>query len=354
MASKPAGERTERPTAKRLQRSRSEGKVPQSHELPSAVALLSLILVLWLTGPNLLQWFSTEVREGLLCRRDIFSDTKSFIHFANTKVINSALAALPLFLALTTAGVAGCLAISGFNFAPKALKMNLAALNPVKGIANLFSGRSMVALTVSILKLTVIIIITYIFLRDQLINFANLQWGWSQQILAAIAQLIFGVWIRIGIAILIIAAADAIYQKWKYIDDLKMTRQEVKQERKEEEGSPELKRRIRILQYEMAAKRMLQEVPKANIILVNPTHVAVALKYDAKKMDAPILVAKGGDHMCEKIKEIGRAYGVPIVHRPELARTLYSTVEPGQPIPEVLFVAVAEVLAMIYRLRHRR
>ena len=121
-----------------------------------------------------------------------------------------------------------------------------------------------------------------------------------------------------------------------------------------EEGSPEVKRRIRLLQYEMASKRMLQEVPKANVILVNPTHVAVALKYDMKKMDAPVLVAKGGDHLCEKIKEIGRAYGIPIIHRPELARSIFANVEPGQSIPEALYVAVAEVLAMIYRLRHRR
>jgi flagellar biosynthetic protein FlhB len=354
MASRPAGERTEQPTARRLQKSRNEGKVPQSQELGSALTLLTLIIALWLTGPSLLQWFGAQLKTGLLCRRDAFLDTDSFIHFVNTQVIDSTLITLPVLLSLTAAGIAGCVAVSGFNYAPKGLKPNLGALNPVKGFGNLFSGRSMVTLIISMVKLAVIIIITYVFLRDQLAAFANLQWAWSRQILAAISQLVFGVWIRIGIAVLIIAAADVIYQKWKYIHDLKMTRQEVKEERKEEEGSPELKRRIRVLQYEMAAKRMLQEVPKANVILVNPTHVAVALKYDPKTMDAPLLVAKGGDHMCEKIKEIGRAYGVPIIHRPELARSIYSSVEPGQSIPEALFVAVAEVLALIYRLRHRR
>lgn len=133
-----------------------------------------------------------------------------------------------------------------------------------------------------------------------------------------------------------------------------MTRQEVKQERKETEGSPEVKGRIRRLQIEIATRRVREEVPRASVVLVNPTHVAVALRYDAKTMDAPVMVAKGADHMAEKIREIAIAYGVPIIRRPELARTIYATVKPGNPIPEKLYVAVAEVLAMIYRLRHKK
>jgi flagellar biosynthetic protein FlhB len=133
-----------------------------------------------------------------------------------------------------------------------------------------------------------------------------------------------------------------------------MTRQEVKDEHKEVEGAPESKSRIRRVQYGIALKRMMQEVPKASVVLVNPTHVAVALRYDAKTMGVPVVVAKGADHLAEKIREIARAYGVPIVRRPELARTIYSTVDIGGSIPEALYVAVAEVLAMIYRLRHRK
>ena len=133
-----------------------------------------------------------------------------------------------------------------------------------------------------------------------------------------------------------------------------MTRQEVKRERKDIEGSPEVKSRIRRLQFEMSKKRMLQEVPKASVVLVNPTHVAVALRYDADKMDAPVLVAKGADLMAEKIREIARAYGVPIIRKPELARTIYSTVKLNALIPQTLYAAVAEVLALIYRLRHKK
>jgi flagellar biosynthetic protein FlhB len=156
------------------------------------------------------------------------------------------------------------------------------------------------------------------------------------------------------VALLVIAAIDVFFQKWKYTQDLKMTKQEVKQERKDTDGSPEVKSRIRRIQIEMARQRMLQEVPKASVVLVNPTHVAVALRYDSKTMDAPIMVAKGADHLAEKIREIARAYGVPIVRKPELARTIYSTVKPGDVIPQTLYAAVAEVLARIYRLRHRK
>jgi flagellar biosynthetic protein FlhB len=169
--------------------------------------------------------------------------------------------------------------------------------------------------------------------------------------MTAIGRTILGLMIRVGIGLLVIAIADVFYQKWKYIQDLKMTRQEVKQERRDTEGSPEVKGRIRKIQFEMAVRRISAEVPKATVVLVNPKHVAVALHYEAKTMEAPIVVAKG---LAEKIREIARAYGVPIVRRPELARTIYSTIKPGGAIPETLYVAVAEVLAMIYRLRHSK
>jgi flagellar biosynthetic protein FlhB len=354
MANSPAGERTERPTARRLSKSREEGKVAQSQELPAAFVLLTMIVILWLMGPQLLAWCVGQVKSGMTYQREVFVNTDSFIHFANARIVDSTIIMLPILLGLLTAGIVGCVAVSGFNYAPKALAPNLATLNPFKGLGNIFSARSAITLIVSILKLIVVIIIAYVFLSDQLDTIVNLRWAWSKQILVSVGELIFGAWIRLTIAILIISIAEALYQKWKYIDDLKMTRQEVKEEHKMEEGSPEVKRRIRTLQYEMSVNRLLQDVPKANVILVNPTHVAVALKYDPKKMDAPVLIAKGGDHLCEKIKEIGRSYGVPIIHRPELARSIFANVEAGQSIPEALYVAVAEVLAIIYKLRHRR
>ncbi len=219
---------------------------------------------------------------------------------------------------------------------------------------NLLDKRTLVRLLTSILKLFFVGIIVWLYLRDKLEALAALRWAWSAEIVAATARIVLGLGLRVGVAILLIGLADALYQKWQHLQELKMTRQEVRQERKDLEGAPEIKARIRRIQVEMSMRRLMREVPKASVILVNPTHVAVALRYEAKTMDAPMLLAKGADLMAERIIKIGRSYGVPIVRRPEVARAIYATVKPGQPIPEALYMAVAEVLALIYRLRQKR
>jgi flagellar biosynthetic protein FlhB len=244
--------------------------------------------------------------------------------------------------------------VSGPNFAPEALTLRLDVLNPVSGFQQLFNGRSGVKLLISIAKLIAISIILWVYLKDQLNTLINLRWAQPIEIVVITSRIILGVCIRICIMLLIVAIADVFYQKWKYIDELKMTRQEVKQEMRDTEGAPEVKGRIRRLQLQMSMKRMLQEVPKAKVILVNPTHVAVALQYDPPAMAAPVVVAKGADHIAEKIMETARAYGVPIVRRPELARAIFATIKIGQAVPQELYVAVAEVLAMLHRLRQRR
>jgi flagellar biosynthetic protein FlhB len=169
-----------------------------------------------------------------------------------------------------------------------------------------------------------------------------------------IARGVFGLVARVAVAILAIGLIDWVFQKWNYKKRHRMTKQEVRDEMKEKEVSPLIKRRIRGIQIEMVRKRMLQEVPQADVVLTNPTHVAVALRYDPPSMEAPMVVAKGPDLLSEKIKEIARIHNVPIVQRPELARTIYASVEVGEAVPETLFVAVAEILAMVYRTRKKR
>jgi flagellar biosynthetic protein FlhB len=301
-----------------------------------------------------MQWFIIQIRQGMSGQNSAFADSMAFMNFINAKIVSSITVICPIFAALCAGSVLASVAIGGLNFAPGAVKLRWHSLNPVSGLGNLVNAKSKVKLLISILKLFFVALIVWLYLQSRLDVFATLRWAWSIQMLSAIAKIILGLMIRVSIALLVIAAADVFYQKWKYIQDLKMTRQEVKEERKQREGSPEVKRRVRRIQFEMALKRMLQEVPKASVVLVNPTHVAVALRYEAKTMESPVVVAKGADHLAEKIREIARAYGVPIVRKPELARTIYSTVEPGSPIPETLYVAVAEVLAMIYRLRHKK
>jgi len=346
-------EKTEQPTSKRLGEVRDKGQVPQSAELSSIVLIVVLLAMVTFLAPELMNWFSIQMRQGLSCQTDIFSNSGAFMNFINIKIIEVITVLCPFFAALTVGAVVACVAIGGLNFSMGAIRFRLDTLNPAAGLKQLVNARSVVKLLMSILKLLFISIIAWFYLKDKLHVLAAIRWAWSTQILATIAKIILGLMIRVCIALFIIAIADAVYQKWKYLQDLKMTKQETKDERKQSEGPPEAKRRIRRAQLEMAMKRMLQEVPKANVVLVNPTHVAVALRYDTKTMEAPILTAKGADHLAEKIREIARAYGVPIIRRPELARTIYSSVGPGDQIPQRLYVAVAEILALIHRLRNR-
>lgn len=354
MADKPAAEKTEQPTLRRLQKAKKEGQVAQSEELPAVVSIVVLVMVLALFAPTLLQWFIVQMEQGMSGQISVFSDSKAFINFFNTKIVSLTLAMFPILASLFVGSILSCVAVSGLNFSPKALNLNFDSINPIKGFGRLFNLKSLVKLGISIAKIIFISIIVWRYLHDKVDMFAAVRWAWSGQIMVAIAKITLGMLIRICIALLIIAAIDVFFQKWKYIHDLKMTKQEVKQDRKDTDGSPEVKIRIRRIQIAMAKKRMLQEVPKASVVLVNPTHVAVALRYESKTMDAPIMVAKGADNLAEKIREVARAYGVPIVRKPELARTIYATVKPGEAIPKTLYSAVAEVLAMIYRLRHRK
>ena len=354
MAEKPAAEKTEQPTRKKLEKAREKGQVPQSQELPSVATLLVLVVVVGLLAPGLMQWFIMQMKQGMSGKLGVFADSKAFVNFMNTKIVDSILVICPILAALFAGSILAGIAVSGLNFAPKALEFKLSSINPVTGLQKLVNARSFVRLCTSIAKLFFVSLIVWLYLQSKTDTLATLRWAWSGQLIAAIGKITLGLMIRVCIALLVIGLADVFYQKWKYIQDLKMTRQEVKRERKDTEGSPEARSRIRKVQLEMSRRRMLQEVPKANVVLVNPTHVAVALRYEAETMESPVVVAKGADYLAEKIREIARAYGVPIIRKPELARTIYSTVGLGTAIPDALYVAVAGVLAMIYRLRHRK
>ncbi len=354
MAENITGEKTEQPTSRRLSKAREEGMLPSSTEMLSAVTIITLVGVTYFAGPNVLEWAANDLREALSCDHSHIANSKVFLRFATGKMFGAAVVMSPFFLALMISGIGTNVAISGFNFSTKALKLKFNMFNPSNVTKEMFSLSSLVKLMMSVIKLIFIGTIVYFYLRDRIETLVTFQWVWSMQIMTVICKLILGVLIRLCIGLLIIGLTDLAYQKWQYIDKLKMSRQDVKEERRNTEGPPEVQRRIRQKQFEMAMRRMLQDVPKADVVLVNPTHVAVAIRYDPNQMDAPIVVAKGGDHICEKIKEVARAYGVPIIRRPAIARSLFAQVDLGKAIPEALFAAVAEVMAMIHRLRHNR
>jgi len=353
MADKSAGEKTEQPTSRKLQKAGEEGQVPISMELTSAISIIVLLASITLMAPKFISWFKTILKQGMSADLGIFANQEAFMKFAKTGFTDFILICLPIFIALFIGSILAGVAIGGLKYSPKAIKPKLSSLNPISGFKNLVNAKSMVKLLTSILKLIFIGIILWVYIKSKSDVLETLRWQWTAQFLASMAKLVLGMMIRVCIALVIIALADAAFQKWKHIQDLKMTKQEIKDEHKDTEGSPEIKQRILQTQLKLALSRMRQEVPKADVILVNPTHVAVALKYDGKTMGSPTVVAKGADHIAEKIREIARAYGVPIIRRPELARNIYKEVKVGDPIPQTLYVAVAEVLALIYRLKHR-
>ena len=323
-------------------------------EIGTALMVLALAIALGLAAPMLFRWFMGQMQQGLSCRP--FDDTAAgFAAVLRSRALACLAVTAPFLLAAAGVSVLGSLvAAGGWNFAPKAIRLRFDRLSPTRGLRELFSMRSGVQVLTGLAKLIVLSVLSYVYLRGRLGECLALTACAPHQILLGICRLALGLIARVAAALMAIALLELLYQRFNYKRRLRMTRQEVKEERKEYEVSPEVKGRIRAIQIAMVRRRMIREVPKADVVLTNPTHVAVALRYEAGSMDAPAVVAKGAELMAEKIKEVARAHGVPVLERPELARTLYQTVDVGQVIPESLFVAVAEVLAMIYRLRTNR
>ncbi len=354
MAEKPASEKTEQPTQRRLDRAIEKGQVAQSQELPAAISILVLAIFFALMASSMLRWCINKTEQGLTCQRDIFSNVDSFISFFSAQIMDVIIFLCPILAFLTIGSILSCMATSGLNFSSKALKIKWDAVNPIKGFGNLFNMKTIVKLGLSIAKLAFVSAIVYFYIKDKSQELTALRWAWSSTMLSYIGIFCLDLMFRISIGLLAIALTDVIYQKWQHNQQLKMTKQEVKEDRKDTDGSPEVKSRIRQIQLSMAQKRLMQDVPLADLILVNPTHYAVALKYDSGQMAAPVMLAKGADTLAEKIREIARANGIPIIRRPQLTRAIYSSVEPGNSIPSHLYAAVAEVMAMLYRLKHNR
>jgi len=354
MADKPASERTEKPTPERLRKAREKGQVAQSQEVPSALMMAMLLIMLVLMASWLCEWFVGQMHDGLSFQLGGHLSAAALDSVMGQAGVACLTVLAPFMVVMAAGGIAGSALLGGLSVAPKAVRLDWSRISPANGVKNLVSLKSVVKMLLSMAKLGVLLIVAWQYLANRLGEVLSLQFATPEGLLTGVARLISGLGGRVVLALLVIAGIDMLYQKWNHRRQLMMTRQEVKEERKQYEVSPEIKGRMRAMQMAMARKRMLQDVPTADVVIANPTHFAVALRYDAGGMDAPQMVAKGADFLCEKIKEIAREHGIAVVERPALARALYASCEPGQAIPETLFVAVAEVLAMIYRLRKGR
>jgi flagellar biosynthetic protein FlhB len=246
--------------------------------------------------------------------------------------------------------VAVNLAQVGFQLNTKKLEPNLGGLNPLKGFGKMFGGASAMSLAMSLLKLVLVALVAYSAVHGRLRQIIAVQQFSYMQIFGLGTEIAYSIAIRIGVLLLVLAVIDYVYQRIRIERELRMTKQEVKEEMRRMDGDPLIKQRRRQLAQQMAQKKLKKDVPTADVIVTNPTHYAVALKYDADTMNAPRVVAKGGDYMAKRIREIAIEHGIPILERPPLARSLYRLCEVGQEIPEQFYSAVAEILAYVYEL----
>ena len=347
-----AGEKTEEPTAKKRADARKKGQVARSQEINSAFVLLIGFFglkLLWDSIYSTIATYTTYVFSNL----NQTVDTENILRIFIGIVIILAKTAFPIMLFIMLIGLAINFFQVGLNFNTDSIEFKLDKLNPINGFGRIFSKRSLVELVKSFFKILVIGFFLYRFIHEQILAMPQFMFFDLTTSLALVAEIIFRMaFIVIGV-IMVMAFMDYGYQKWQTTQDLKMSKQEVKDEMKQTEGDPQIKGKIRQKQRQMAMARMMKEVPKADVIITNPTHYAVALSYE-QGMVAPSVIAKGQDLVAQRIKEIGREARVPIVENKPLARTLYAAVQVGDSVPQELYQAVAEVLAYVYRLKHAR
>ena len=345
-------ERTEKATAKKREEARKKGQVAISREVSSAMVMLASLGFFYFAG-SWMFWSLSEIitrvyqNFGTL-RFDTINDASVFSMEVLDRMIRIL---IPFLLPLAVLGLAANILQVGLKFSSEAIAPKLNKLSPISGIKRLVSLKALVELAKSTLKLMFIGTIAFILVKNDLKYFPLLVQQEVGQILVFIARVSIKISFFVCLALVLLAVLDFLYQRWQYEQDLKMTKQEVKDEQKQTYGDPKVKSRIRSLQMEMARRRMMEAVPEADVVITNPTHFAIALKFNAEEMVAPRVLAKGAGHVAQRIREIAAEHQVPIVEDKPLAQALYKMVELGDYIPAELYRAVAEVLAYVYRLK---
>jgi len=346
-----AQERTEDPTPKRREDARRKGQIPRSRELNTMAMLCTGAVVFMMTGGYMVRELGVVMRLGLDIEPAHARDSGYLVELLGQAVWKGALLTAPFLLAMVTMAVLAPLALGGWSFSPQAFSFKPEKLNPVTGLKRMFALRGLIELVKSLMK----------FLLVGAVG-AALLWHLEPQLLllgresvdaglAHAGYLLSHAFLTLSASLILIAAIDVPYQLWDYSRNLKMTRQEIKEEHKTTEGRPEVKSRVRARQREIAQRRMMAEVPRADVVITNPTHFAVALRYDAGTMAAPVVVAKGVELMASQIRTVAVANNVPLFEAPPLARALYYSTEINAPVPAGLYLAVAQVLAYIYQLK---
>lgn len=346
-----AGEKTEKATPKKRREARNKGQVVKSTELSTALSLLAMFFVIMLEANSIssgLQNIMTNVFTNGLNSSFSEGDIQSFL---TNLVIQVAKLLAPVLLTGLVVGVASNILQVGFLFTSESLQFKFDRINPLSGFKRIYSIRAIIELLKSILKISIVGVATFSVLwmhRSELKGMVSLTLTES---LSFIGRIVLQMGLTASVLLIVLAGFDYAYQRFEYEKNLRMSKQDIKDEYKNSEGDPLIKSKIRERQRQMAMRRMMQEVPKADVIITNPTHYAVALRYDEKTMDAPKVVAKGADFVALRIREIAKEHKVVIVDRKPLARALYAQLDIGDSVPESFFKAVAEILAFVYKLK---
>jgi len=348
-----SGEKTEEATPRKRQEARKKGQVARSPEISSALIMLVAFLSLGFLGPLLYQQMIELMRSGLstIITKDL---TVEAVHHLSIGLIILLLkACLPLMLVIMIIALVSNIGQVGFLLTTEPLTPKLEKLDPIKGLQRIFSKRAFVELAKSLFKVTVIGYLSYITINQHIDELILLMKMPPTEIVRVIASLTHKLGIRIAFVLLLIAFADYAYQRWEHEQSLKMSKQEVKEEHKMIEGNPQIKGKIREKQRQMAMRRMMQAIPQADVVVTNPTHLAIALKYDPAKSNAPFVLAKGEGHVAQRIKQIAQEHRIVVLENKPLAQALYKVVEINQEIPPELYQAVAEVLAFVFKLKRK-
>lgn len=346
-----AGEKTEKATPKKRQDARKKGQVAKSQDLSGSVVLLSAFLCLLMFGGYMKERLISLFSDVYFHRLNMDVTQENVMTMFGDYAVQILLLLAPILLVIVVMAAVANYAQVGFLLTGEPLKMQLKKLDPIQGFKRIFSMRSLVEFLKSLLKLTIIGYLVYSTIWGERGNIASLGHVTIEDAFYFTSRITMNLGLKIGAALFVLAVLDYMYQKYDHEKNLKMSKQDIKDEYKKMEGDPLIKGKIRERQRRMALQRMMQEVPKADVIITNPTHFAVALKYEGSEMDAPQVVAKGQDYVALRIREIAKENGVIIMENKPLARALFQRAEIGDSIPADLFQAVAEVLAYVYRMK---
>ncbi|HOP05796.1 MAG TPA: flagellar biosynthesis protein FlhB [candidate division Zixibacteria bacterium] len=353
MADESFQERTEKATNRRRQKVREEGRVLKSQEVNAAAMLIFGFLTLYALGPYMAAQAQMLMRYTMANAATIAASDPTFATVFSQYVIRFFTIMAPVLTVVVIVALVANVVQVGFRITPKSLEPKFEKLDLVKGFKRLFSARSVVQLGRDLIKLTIVGIVAYKAIDGEFESFFLLPDMTVAQLASAMGKLAIMLGLKVGGIMVVIAVLDYAYQKYEFEKSIRMSKQELKEEHKETEGSPQLKSRVRQIQRQMARQRMMRTVPQADVVVTNPTHLAVALKYDPEEMSAPMVVAKGARLVAQRIKEIARQHNIPVIEDKPLARSLFKLCEIGEVVPEKLFKAVAELLAYVYRLKKK-